>query len=60
MTPAISAEPAPTNSEMRKPYMMPDSMSRPWSSVPSQNFMPSPLTEPGDMRPSMMSSCARS
>src|SRR5437762_1408718 len=35
-------------------------MSRPWSSVPSQNVVPPSAFEPGGRRPATTSSCARS
>ena len=57
---AISAEATPTLSEIRRPYMMPESMSRPWSSVPITNSWPVIEREPGGSRPSMMSIWLRS
>ena len=40
--------------------MMAESMSRPWSSVPSRKSWPSKLREPGGSLLSMIDSCARS
>lgn len=50
----------PTPREVRRPYMIAESMSRPWPSVPSQYVTPVQPSAPGGRRLSMMSSWARS